>query len=56
MYFHRILLLIFLGLYMVVPLVIDSWQSLNAPWYLPYIAWLFIILLAYFIERRTRDV
>lgn len=56
MYFHRVLLLLIPGLYMVLPLIIDSWQSLTTPWYLPYIAWLVIILLAFLIERRPRDV
>ena len=56
MYFHRVLVLLIPAIYMVLPLVIDSWQSVNPPWYLPFIAWLCVIILAFIIERRHRDV
>ncbi|WP_156473545.1 hypothetical protein [Neptuniibacter pectenicola] len=56
MYFHRLLILLILMLYLVVPLVIDSWQSIDAPWYLPYIIWLAIILIAFLVERERTDV
>ncbi len=56
MYFHRLLLLLIPAIYMVLPLIIESWQTLNGPWYLPYLIWLGVIIIAYLIERRHRDV
>jgi hypothetical protein len=52
MYFHRVLLLLIPTIYLVVPLVIDSWQSMNGPWYLPYLAWLSIVIIAFTLERK----
>lgn len=56
MYFHRVLLLIIPALYMVAPLLIDSWQRLQTPWYIPYLVWLVVIVLIFLIEQRRRDV
>jgi len=56
MYFHRLLLLLIPALYLVVPLIIESWQGLNGPWYLPYLIWLGVIIIAFIIERKLRNV
>lgn len=56
MYFHRVLLLLIPAIYMVAPLLIDSWQSMDTPWYLPFAAWLSVIIFAYVIEQRRSDV
>ncbi|WP_286240108.1 hypothetical protein [Neptuniibacter halophilus] len=56
MYFHRVLLLLIPALYMVLPLIIDSWQALRGPWYLPYFAWAMVILIAFLVEKRRHDV
>ncbi len=56
MYFHRLLLLLIPALYMVVPLLIDSWQAIQSPWYLTYIVWFVVIVLAFLVERGHRDV
>lgn len=56
MYFHRVLLLLIPAIYMVLPLLIDSWQSMQTPWYIPYLVWSGIIILAFLIERRHHDV
>lgn len=54
MYFHRVLLLLIPALYMVIPLIIESWQSMESPWFLPYLVWFAVIALAFIIERRRR--
>ncbi|MDO6515230.1 MULTISPECIES: hypothetical protein [Neptuniibacter] len=56
MYFHRLLILLVIMLYLVVPLVIDSWQSMDTPWFLPYIIWLAVIAIAFLIDRKRSDV
>lgn len=56
MYFHRVLLLIIPALYMVAPLLIDSWQRLQTSWYIPYFVWLVVIILIFLIEKGHRDV
>lgn len=55
MEFHRVLLLLIPTLYMVVPLLIDSWQRLDPPWQMPYAVWLITIILAFVIEKGRHD-
>ncbi len=54
MYFHRVLLLLAPGLYIMLPLIIDWWQHLAGPWYKPFLVWALLILTAFLIERRRR--
>jgi hypothetical protein len=56
MEFHRILLLLIPSLYFLLPLLINSWQQIDPPWFIPYLVWFFIIIFAFLIERRKRDV
>ncbi len=56
MEFHRILLLLIPSLYILLPLLINSWQQMNPPWFTPYAVWLSIIFFAFLIEKRNRDV
>lgn len=56
MYFHRVLLLLIPAVYMIIPLLIDSWTAMEPPWYAPYLLWLGIILLAVLIERKRDHV
>lgn len=56
MHFHRVLLLLIPALYMVAPLLIDSWQGLQLPWFAPYLVWLAVIILMFIVERGYRNV
>ncbi len=56
MEFHRVLLLFIPALYLLLPLLIHSWQQMNAPWYTPYAVWCAVIIFAFLIEKRSRDV
>ena len=36
------------------PPLLDLWFSIDSPWYLPYLVWLGIIALSYFLQRLLR--
>ncbi|PIE20797.1 MAG: hypothetical protein CSA61_01175 [Neptuniibacter caesariensis] len=44
------------AIYMVTPLLIDSWQGVGMPWYTPFAAWFAVIIFAFVIEQRRKDV
>jgi len=52
MYFHRVLLLLIPGLYIILPLIIDWWQQLEGPWYKPFLAWTLLVIAAFAVDRR----
>lgn len=56
MYYHRLLLLLIPVLAIIFPLMVDSWQDLNTPWYTPYVLWLAAVIIAFILERRRNDV
>lgn len=54
MYIHRGLLLVFLVIFIFSPSIQDWISDNQAAWYRPYIAWLFIIIVAYMSQRRIK--
>ena len=53
MYIHRGLLLVFLVIFIFSPAIQDWISNNQAAWYRPYIAWVFIIIVAYLSQRRS---
>ncbi len=48
-----IVLLLF-SLLVLLPPLFSLWISIDSPWYLPYLVWLGIILLSYWLQRLLR--
>lgn len=54
MYFHRLLLLLIPAAYLLLPLVIHWWQTLEGPWYLPFMTWAAAVVVAFITEQRRK--
>ncbi len=54
MYIHRGLLLVFLVILIFSPAIQDWISNNQAAWYRPYVAWMFIIIVAYLSQRRFK--
>lgn len=48
----RVILLFVFALFLLVSPLLLWWASDNSPWYLPYVLWLVIIVLAAWLQRR----
>lgn len=55
MYIHRGLLLVFLVMFVFAPAIQDWISNNQSAWYRPYIAWAFLIALAYRSQRKQKD-
>lgn len=56
MYTDRLLIIFILGTYLLSPAIIDWWSAGGRAWYRPYLIWLLLIGLSYWIARtRSRD-
>ena len=56
MYLNRVLLLVLIVLNMLSPLLIDRISTTAAPWYIPHLLWLLVIVLvAVAITRDTAN-
>ena len=54
----RLLIILILGAYLLSPAIIDWWSESGRAWYRPYLLWLGLIMLSYWIARsgnRDRD-
>lgn len=54
MYIHRGLLLVLLVIFIFSPSIYDWIGNDQTAWYRAYIAWLFMIIVAYLGQRHTR--
>ncbi len=52
MYIYRLVFLLILGVYIFSPVIMDWWIAPGGAWYRPYVIWLAIIALAYWLERK----
>ena len=50
----KVILLFAFALFLLVSPLLVWWASADSPWYLPYLLWLVIIVLAAWLQRRTR--
>ena len=48
------IVVVLIALLVLLPPMSSLWFGLHAPWYLPYLVWLGIILLAYWLQRLLR--
>lgn len=56
MYTDRLLIIFILGTYLLSPAIIDWWSEAGRAWYRPYLIWMSLIALSYWIARaRGRD-
>ncbi|MBY4678289.1 hypothetical protein [Marinobacterium arenosum] len=55
MYLHRLLLLLIPAVYLMLPMVVDWWQSHPEPWFQPFVAWLALVLFLLLLDMRRRD-
>lgn len=55
MYTDRLLIIFILGTYLLSPAIIEWWSEGGQAWYRPYLIWLFLIGLSYWIGK-SRDV
>ncbi len=49
MYTDRLLIIFILGTYLLSPAIIDWWSEGGRAWYRPYLIWLGLIALSYWI-------
>ncbi len=54
MYTDRLLMIFMIGTYLLSPVIIDWWSGDGRSWYGPYMFWLGLILLSYWIAK-SRD-
>lgn len=50
----RVILLFLFALFLLLSPLLNWWAADDSPWYVPYLIWLVIIVLAFFLERRMR--
>lgn len=55
MYIDRLILLFVAGAFLLSPIVIDWWSANGSAWYRPYLIWMLLIALAFWIAR-SRDL
>lgn len=54
MYTDRLLIIFILGTYLLSPVIIEWWSDGGRAWFRPFLVWLFLIGLSYWIAR-SRD-
>lgn len=52
MYIYRLVLILVIGIYLFSPTIMDWWIQANDSWYGPYLLWLILIVVAYFLQRQ----
>ncbi len=50
----KVILLFAFALFLLLSPLLVWWASDDSPWYLPYLLWLMIIVLAAWVQRRNR--
>lgn len=55
MYIDRLVFLFIAGAYLLSPAIIDWWSDGGRAWYRPYLIWLFVIVITYWIGK-SRDL
>ncbi|MCC6200444.1 MAG: hypothetical protein IT466_06705 [Moraxellaceae bacterium] len=55
MYIDRLVLLFIVGAYLLSPSIIEWWSDGGTAWYRPYLIWLGLIILSYWIGK-SRDL
>ncbi len=48
------IVVLLISLLILLPPLFTLWISIDSPWYLPYLVWLGIILLSYWLQRLLR--
>lgn len=57
MYLYRLVFVLLLGLYLLSPILIDTWADTETFWLRPFVIWLLVILLIAWLEqKRNNDV
>ncbi len=54
MYIHRLVFLLILTIFLLSPAIMEWWLGPRSAWYRPYLIWAGVILIAYWLERKTR--
>ena len=52
MYIYRLVFLLVLAVYIFSPTIIDWWIAPDSAWYRPFVVWLALIALAFWLENR----
>jgi len=52
MYIYRLILLLVAGIYLFSPAIMDWWTASNDLWYRPYLLWLLLIVLTFFLQGK----
>ncbi|MBA3980321.1 MAG: hypothetical protein C0462_06925 [Alcanivorax sp.] len=55
MYADRLLIIFIVGAYLLSPAIIEWWSDGGRAWYRPYMMWLLLIALCYWISRGRDD-
>lgn len=55
MYIDRLVLLLLIAAYILSPVLMQWWLDAGSTWYRPYLIWLLLIILTYWIVR-SRDL
>jgi hypothetical protein len=51
--FDRVILLALFAVVLFASPLTRWWSAIGAPWYLPYLLWLAVILAGFWLQRRT---
>ncbi len=52
MYVYRLLFLMVLGIYVFSPMIMTWWLEPGGSWYRPYLLWLIVIGLSFWLSRQ----
>ncbi len=54
MFIYRLISALIIGLYLLSPVVVDSWGEVDQSWYRPFAIWFLLIVLVAWMERRRK--
>ncbi len=52
MHIYRLILLLVAGIYLFSPAIMEWWTASNGPWYRPYVLWVLLITLTFFLQGK----
>lgn len=53
MYIYRLVLILVVGIYLFSPAIMDWWINTNTSWYRPYLLWLILIIVTFFLQSQS---
>lgn len=52
MYIYRLVLILVIGIYLFSPAIMEWWVVADSAWYRPYVSWLILIVITFFLQSQ----